>query len=73
MDWAKVEAMGGNNVVRVAVIDTADIEVIGGNNVVVLESDVETEVACSTSIGGTRGSRALNSGFGGFFKASRGF
>uniref|UniRef100_A0A915LBP1 Uncharacterized protein n=1 Tax=Romanomermis culicivorax TaxID=13658 RepID=A0A915LBP1_ROMCU len=47
-----------------------DVGAVGGCNVAVGGSEVEDDVAGSTSIGGSRGNGALNTSFGGFFKAS---
>uniref|UniRef100_A0A915INA5 Uncharacterized protein n=1 Tax=Romanomermis culicivorax TaxID=13658 RepID=A0A915INA5_ROMCU len=71
VDWTDVEAVGRNDVVVTTVVVRADIGAVGGNDAVVVGSDGEDEVACSTSIGGAGGNGTLNSGFRGFFKASK--
>uniref|UniRef100_A0A915LB07 Uncharacterized protein n=1 Tax=Romanomermis culicivorax TaxID=13658 RepID=A0A915LB07_ROMCU len=51
----------------------ADVGDVGGSNEAVGGSDIEDDMAGSTSIGGGVGSRTLNTVFSGFFKASMGF
>uniref|UniRef100_A0A915IG88 Uncharacterized protein n=1 Tax=Romanomermis culicivorax TaxID=13658 RepID=A0A915IG88_ROMCU len=62
--------MGSNDVV---VMDRVDVKAVGSNDAMFLESDAVVGTACSLSIRGAGGSRALNSGCRGFFKASRRF
>uniref|UniRef100_A0A915KUW6 Uncharacterized protein n=1 Tax=Romanomermis culicivorax TaxID=13658 RepID=A0A915KUW6_ROMCU len=65
---------GGSNLVCVTVVVVVDVGAVGGSEVAIGGSDVEADVAGSTSIravGG--GSGALNTSFGGFFKASKHF
>uniref|UniRef100_A0A915JCG7 Uncharacterized protein n=1 Tax=Romanomermis culicivorax TaxID=13658 RepID=A0A915JCG7_ROMCU len=51
----------------------ADVGAVGSSDVAVGGSDIEDDVAGSTSIGGCSGSGTLNTIFGGFFKASMHF
>uniref|UniRef100_A0A915K3P4 Uncharacterized protein n=1 Tax=Romanomermis culicivorax TaxID=13658 RepID=A0A915K3P4_ROMCU len=53
------------------VVAGVDGGAIGGSDVVGRGSDAVDEVACSTSIRGAGGNGTLNTGFGGFFKASK--
>uniref|UniRef100_A0A915IBT5 Secreted protein n=1 Tax=Romanomermis culicivorax TaxID=13658 RepID=A0A915IBT5_ROMCU len=57
----------------VTVMEGTDIEAMVGNDAVVLVVIFVFEIVISTSMGGARGSRALNSGCGrGFYNAWRG-
>uniref|UniRef100_A0A915JZY9 Uncharacterized protein n=1 Tax=Romanomermis culicivorax TaxID=13658 RepID=A0A915JZY9_ROMCU len=55
--------------VSVTVVVVADVRAVGGCDVAVSGNEVGAGVAGSTSIRGGGGSRALNTSFGGFFKA----
>uniref|UniRef100_A0A915J5H2 Uncharacterized protein n=1 Tax=Romanomermis culicivorax TaxID=13658 RepID=A0A915J5H2_ROMCU len=55
------------------VVGRADVGAIGGSDVALGGNYVEDQVACSRSIRGAGGNRTLNTGFSGFFKASKHF
>uniref|UniRef100_A0A915KZG9 Secreted protein n=1 Tax=Romanomermis culicivorax TaxID=13658 RepID=A0A915KZG9_ROMCU len=65
-----VGAVGGRDVVCVMVVALADVGAVGGSDVAIGCSDLGDDLAGSMSIGGSGGSRTLNTGFSGFFKAS---
>uniref|UniRef100_A0A915KI55 Pectate lyase n=1 Tax=Romanomermis culicivorax TaxID=13658 RepID=A0A915KI55_ROMCU len=55
------------------VVGRADVGAIGGSDVALGGNYVEDQVACSRTIRGAGGNRTLNTGFSGFFKASKRF
>uniref|UniRef100_A0A915IC39 Secreted protein n=1 Tax=Romanomermis culicivorax TaxID=13658 RepID=A0A915IC39_ROMCU len=63
-----VEALGGSRVVCVMVVAVADVGAVSSSDVAVGCSDVEDDMAGSTSIGGCSRNGTLNTGFSGFFK-----